>query len=61
LNEAPLRSLRVANLSGRLVNVIVGSLYGVELEDEQVTVVYMNRYEDNEEITRREHWKYLVK
>ncbi len=43
------------------MNVIVGSLYGVELEDEQVTVVYMNRYEDNEEITRREHWKYLVK
>lgn len=40
---------------------IVGSIYGVELADDQMTLVYMNRFDSNKEIMRREDGKYLVK
>ena len=44
----------------RLVPMIQ-ALYDVKLNDQQVTVVYRNREEDNKEIIRRENGRYVVK
>ncbi len=44
----------------RLVPMIQ-ALYDVKLNDQQVTVVYRNRGEDNTEVIRRENGRYIVK
>ena len=43
-----------------LVAMIEG-LYGVKLNDHQVTVIYRNRGADNQEVMRRENGQYLEK
>lgn len=43
------------------VQGIVGAIYGVDLKDEQVTVVYLNSYAGNKEVLRRENGQYVVK
>jgi hypothetical protein len=40
---------------------MIEALYGVKLNDQQVTVVYRNRVEDNKEVIRRENGRYFVK